>query len=126
MVRLVCAINIVFALQANQKEAQKAKESALAQLEEEMCLLKATEPANKRKHATLHLKIETDVQCHKDELQRLELELSGLKVSLEASQLNLHSTNPTESRFMEDQLKECLVSYITRMTIPVIEIVSLV
>ncbi|KAK1373537.1 hypothetical protein POM88_029730 [Heracleum sosnowskyi] len=66
-------------IKANQKEAQKAKESALAQLEEEMCLLKATEPANKRKHATLHLKIETDVQCHKDELQRLELEFLDLK-----------------------------------------------
>ncbi|KAK1356537.1 MND1-interacting protein 1-like [Heracleum sosnowskyi] len=74
--------------QAKHKEAQKAKESALAQLEEERCLLKATERANERKQVTLHLKIETDVQRDKDELRRLELELSRLKVSSQASQLS--------------------------------------
>ncbi|KAK1356536.1 MND1-interacting protein 1 [Heracleum sosnowskyi] len=70
--------------QTKQREVQKAKESSLAQLEEERRLLKATESANKRKHASLNLKIETDVQHHKDELERLELELSRLKVSSEA------------------------------------------
>ncbi|KAK1356540.1 RING/U-box superfamily protein [Heracleum sosnowskyi] len=79
--------------QSKQKEAQKAKESALAQLEEERRLLKKTDSANKREHSTLHLKIETDVQRHKDELERLELQLSQLNVASKASQLNLHSAN---------------------------------
>lgn len=79
--------------QEKQKEAHKARESAMEQLEEERRQLKNTEPTNRRELAALNLKIDTELQRHKDELQKLELDLSGLKVySLQANQLNLQST----------------------------------
>ena len=61
------------------------------QLEEERRLLKKTKITNEREHKALHLKIETDFLRHKDDMQRLELELSRLKVLSQASQLYLHS-----------------------------------
>ncbi|KAF7127711.1 hypothetical protein RHSIM_Rhsim11G0013300 [Rhododendron simsii] len=85
-------------IEAAQKEAevkwrqeQKAKELALAQVDEEQRLKEATEASNKRKHEALRLKIEIDFQRHKDDLQRLEQELSQLKAS-QSADLN-HQTN---------------------------------
>ncbi|XP_065877340.1 MND1-interacting protein 1-like [Euphorbia lathyris] len=73
-----------------QKEAEgkwrqgvKAKEQALLEVEEERRNKDAAEVSNKRKHEALRLKIEIDFQRHKDDLQRLEQELSRLKSSAE-------------------------------------------
>ncbi|KAK9076572.1 hypothetical protein SSX86_004906 [Deinandra increscens subsp. villosa] len=67
--------------EAKWKQEQKAKEHALAQVEEERRLKEATEVNNKRKQEALRSKIELDFQRHKDDLQRLEQELTRLKVS---------------------------------------------
>ncbi|PON57066.1 43kDa postsynaptic protein [Parasponia andersonii] len=63
------------------RQELKAKELASAQLEEERCLKEAAEASNKRKLEALRLKIEIDFQRHKDDLLRLEQELSRLKAS---------------------------------------------
>lgn len=61
-----------------------AKELVLAQLEEEQ---RSKEVANsKTKQDALHHKIEIDYQRYKDDIQRLEVELSRLKASAEATQ----------------------------------------
>lgn len=59
----------------------KAKELAFAQVEEERHSKEAAEASNKRNVEALRLKIEIDFQRHKDDLQRLEQELSRLKTS---------------------------------------------
>lgn len=69
--------------QAKWRQTQKAKELALAKVEEERRLKEATEAAIKRKQEALRLKIEIDFQRHKDDLQRLEQELSRLKFTTE-------------------------------------------
>ncbi|CAH1439613.1 unnamed protein product [Lactuca virosa] len=75
------------------KQEQKAKEHALTQVEEERRLKEATEANNKRKHESLRSKIELDFQRHKDDLQRLEQELSRLKtMSSTNSDNKQHST----------------------------------
>ncbi|KVH95218.1 Zinc finger, RING/FYVE/PHD-type [Cynara cardunculus var. scolymus] len=74
------------------RQEQKAKEHALAQVEEERRLKEASESNNKRKHEALRSKIELDFQRHKDDLQRLEQELSRLKLSTNFDQ---NSTNPS-------------------------------
>ncbi|XP_008238284.2 PREDICTED: MND1-interacting protein 1-like [Prunus mume] len=83
----------------DQKEAEvkwgqelKAKEEALAQVEEEQRAKEAAEASNKRKVEALRLKIEIDFQRHKDDLQRLEQELSRLKISAQSTEL-LHPSN---------------------------------
>ncbi|KAI8529815.1 hypothetical protein RHMOL_Rhmol11G0003200 [Rhododendron molle] len=93
-------------IEAAQKEAevkwrqeQKAKELALAQVDEEQRLKEATEASNKRKHEALRLKIEIDFQRHKDDLQRLEQELSQLKAS-QSTDLN-HQTNSVSPENLE-------------------------
>ncbi|KAL8089016.1 hypothetical protein AgCh_038682 [Apium graveolens] len=87
-----------------QREAQKAKESALEQLEEERRQLKTTEPTNRRESAALHLKIETELQNHKDELQRLELDLSGL---IESRMFGGELENQLEEDITSD--RNCLI-----------------
>ncbi|KAI7738598.1 hypothetical protein M8C21_011459 [Ambrosia artemisiifolia] len=69
------------AAEAKWKQELKAKERALAQVEEERRLKEATEVNNKRKQEALRSKIELDFQRHKDDLQRLEQELARLKMS---------------------------------------------
>ncbi|BFG31074.1 hypothetical protein CerSpe_173480 [Prunus speciosa] len=83
----------------DQKEAEvkwgqelKAKEEALTQVEEERRAKEAAEASNKRKLEALRLKIEIDFQRHKDDLQRLEQELSRLKISAQSTEL-LHPSN---------------------------------
>lgn len=83
-------------LQVKWKEELKAKEEALALVEEERHCKEAAESNNKRKLETLRLKIEIDFQRHKDDLLRLEQELSRLKASAQSAELhNQLSTSPT-------------------------------
>ncbi|KAI3717914.1 hypothetical protein L1987_69830 [Smallanthus sonchifolius] len=79
------------AAEAKWKQEQKAKERAHAQVEEERRLKEATEANNKRKQEALRSKIELDFQRHKDDLQRLEQELTRLKMSTNSD--NKQSTN---------------------------------
>ncbi|KAM7530966.1 hypothetical protein LguiB_034376 [Lonicera macranthoides] len=79
--------------EAKWKQEQKAKEQAVTQVEEERRLKEATESANKRKHEALRLKIEIDFQRHKDDLQRLEQELSRLKISSQSTDHQMYNNN---------------------------------
>ncbi|KAB5564207.1 hypothetical protein DKX38_004261 [Salix brachista] len=81
-----------------QKEAEvkwrqgvKEKEQAYALVEEERCSKEAAEADSKRKLEALRLKIEIDFQRHKDDLQRLDQEFSGLKSAAESTELNNQS-----------------------------------
>ncbi|MED6106923.1 hypothetical protein PIB30_009223 [Stylosanthes scabra] len=74
------------------KEEVKAKEEALALIEEERHSKEAAESNNKRKLEALRLKIEIDFQRHKDDLLRLEQELSRLKASAQSAELH-HQSN---------------------------------
>ncbi|TKY55559.1 MND1-interacting protein 1 [Spatholobus suberectus] len=77
------------------KEELKAKEEALALVEEERRSKEAAESNNKRKLEALRLKIEIDFQRHKDDLLRLKQELSRLKASAQSAELhNQSSTSP--------------------------------
>lgn len=77
----------------------KAKEEALGLVEEEQLIKEAVEANNKRKLEALRLKIEIDFQRHKDDLLRLEQELSQLKASAQSAEFqNQSNTSPvTES-----------------------------
>ncbi|MBA0773290.1 hypothetical protein Gotri_008577 [Gossypium trilobum] len=75
------------------REELKSKELALAQVEEERCSKEAAEASNKRKLEALRLKIEIDFQRHRDDHQRLEQELSRLKLSAQSTELNHQSDN---------------------------------
>ncbi|GAB2273604.1 hypothetical protein Dimus_008391 [Dionaea muscipula] len=87
-------------INSTQKEAEdkwkqevKAKELAGAQIEEERRAKEAAEISNKRKLETLRLKIEIDFQRHKDDLQRLEQELSRLKSTIPSA---VQSDHPSD------------------------------
>lgn len=80
-------------LQLKWREELKSKELALAQVEEERCSKEAAEASNKRKLEALRLKIEIDFQRHRDDHQRLEQELSRLKLSAQSTELNHQSNN---------------------------------
>ncbi|GMH09226.1 hypothetical protein Nepgr_011066 [Nepenthes gracilis] len=79
--------------EAKWKQEVKSKELALAQVEEERRAKEAAEASNKRKLEALRLKIEIDFQRHKDDLQRLEQELSRLKASAELTEQH----NPSDA-----------------------------
>ncbi|KAK7307723.1 hypothetical protein VNO77_41038 [Canavalia gladiata] len=87
------------------REELKAKEEALAMIEEERRSKEAAEANNKRNLKALRLKIEIDFQCRKDDLLRLEQEISRLKASSQSADLHLRSrTLPTsESEDAEPQ-----------------------
>ncbi|KAK7330884.1 hypothetical protein VNO77_25090 [Canavalia gladiata] len=74
------------------KEELNAKEEALVLVEEERRSKEAAESNNKRKLEALRLKIEIDFQRHKDDLLRLEQELSRLKASAQSAELH-HQSN---------------------------------
>ncbi|KNA21907.1 hypothetical protein SOVF_038940 [Spinacia oleracea] len=67
--------------EAKWKKEVKEKDLAVTQVEEERRSKEATEGNNKRKVEALRLRIDIDFQRHKDDLQRLEQELSRLKAS---------------------------------------------
>lgn len=83
----------ILLLQLKWKQELKAKELAVAQLEDERRLKEAAEASSKRNLEALRLKIEIDFQRHKDDLQRLEQELSRLK----APSLLTESHNPSNA-----------------------------
>ncbi|KAG2304296.1 hypothetical protein Bca52824_032947 [Brassica carinata] len=87
-------------IEAKRMEEQKAKEQALAQVEEEQHSKEAAEAHNKSKLETLRLKIELDFQRHKDDHQRLEQELSRLKASsnTDSSHLSNNVWQPEKSQ----------------------------
>lgn len=86
----LCSAN--FLLQVKWRQELKAKEEALTQVEAERRAKEAAEASNKRKLEELRLKIEIDFQRHKDDLQRLEQELSRLKVSAQSTE-SVHQSN---------------------------------
>ncbi|XP_010531726.1 PREDICTED: MND1-interacting protein 1-like [Tarenaya hassleriana] len=67
------------------RQEQKAKEQAMAQVEEEQRAKESAMASNKRRLESLRSKIEIDFQRHKDDLQRLEQELSRVKASSSAA-----------------------------------------
>ncbi|CDY31680.1 BnaA05g08670D [Brassica napus] len=79
------------------REEQEAKEQALAQVEEEQRSKEATEVRNKRNVESLRLKIEIDFQRHKDDLQRLEQELSRLNKD-SSTDASLQSNNISQTK----------------------------
>ncbi|XP_010516707.1 PREDICTED: MND1-interacting protein 1-like [Camelina sativa] len=90
--------------EAKWRQEQKAKEQALAQVEEEQRSKEATEACNKRKVETLRLKIEIDFQRHKDDLQRLEQELSRLNKA-SSTDTSLQSNNTSHTKGKSDKSK---------------------
>ncbi|PWA93942.1 Zinc finger, RING/FYVE/PHD-type [Artemisia annua] len=72
--------------EAKWRKEQKAKEYALGQVEKERRLKEATEANNKRRMESLRSKIEMDFQRYKDDLQRLEQELSQIQTSSDPDQ----------------------------------------
>ncbi|XP_010461075.1 PREDICTED: MND1-interacting protein 1 isoform X2 [Camelina sativa] len=87
-------------IEAKWRQEQKAKETAVAQMEEEQRSKEAAEGHNKRKLETLRLKIELDFQRHKDDHQRLEQELSRLRASsdTDSSHLSNNVWKPEKSQ----------------------------
>ncbi|KAK4746506.1 hypothetical protein SAY87_012818 [Trapa incisa] len=75
------------------KQVAKEKELALAQVEEERRLKESMEGINKRKIEALRLKIEIDFQRHKDDVKRLEQELSCLESSMQSTDHNTNGSN---------------------------------
>ncbi|KAH9303475.1 hypothetical protein KI387_015058, partial [Taxus chinensis] len=73
------------------KEEEKAKEIAIAKAEEERGAKDAAEASSKRMEEALHRKTEMDFQRHKDDIERLEQELSRLKATAETCQPNTMS-----------------------------------
>lgn len=64
----------------------KAKEQAISSVEEERRAKEAAEVSIKRNHEALRRKIEVDFQRHKDDIRRLEEELSRLRASTASAQ----------------------------------------
>ncbi|KAK7406377.1 hypothetical protein VNO78_08001 [Psophocarpus tetragonolobus] len=81
-------------------EELKAKEEALALIEEERRSKEAAEASKKRNLKALSLKIEIDFQRRKDDLLRLEQEISHLKASTRPATL---PTSECESEETEPQ-----------------------
>nr|KAJ0200483.1 hypothetical protein LSAT_V11C600331880 [Lactuca sativa] len=61
------------------REEQESKKHALARVEQEMILKEQTISDNKRIQESLHARIDLDLKCQKDDIQRLEQELSRVK-----------------------------------------------
>nr|XP_043627535.1 MND1-interacting protein 1-like [Erigeron canadensis] len=72
--------------EAQWREERRAKESALAQVEVERRRKEETDATNKRKNESLCSKIKLDFQRYKDDLQRLEQELSCIRTSTNPDQ----------------------------------------
>ncbi|KAK7309103.1 hypothetical protein RJT34_05582 [Clitoria ternatea] len=71
-------------VEAMGKEELKAKEEALRLIEQERRSKEAAKTNNKRNLKALHLKIEIDFQRRKDDLLRLEQEISRLKAAAQS------------------------------------------
>ncbi|KAK7251853.1 hypothetical protein RIF29_35427 [Crotalaria pallida] len=78
------------------KEELKAKEEAIGLVEQERRSKEADESNNKRKHEALRLKIDIDFQRYKDDVLRLEQELSRLKASARSAELQSNASPESE------------------------------
>lgn len=91
------------------RQEVKAKELAIAQVQEELRLKKEVTVNINRKRDALHQKMEINCQRSKDDIQRLEQEISRLQLSLDSSNLHqlqdafftvgLEHTRPERSTF---------------------------
>ncbi|CAI9291217.1 unnamed protein product [Lactuca saligna] len=61
------------------REENESKKHALARVDQEMILKEQTISDNKRIQESLHARIDLDLKCQKDDIQRLEQELSRVK-----------------------------------------------
>ncbi|XP_008799427.1 MND1-interacting protein 1 [Phoenix dactylifera] len=83
--------------EAKWKREVKLRELGTAQAEEARRAREAAEINAKRRQEALQRKIELDFQCHKDDIQRLEEELSRLHATAASTQLNNLSFNALNS-----------------------------
>ncbi|XP_057980439.1 MND1-interacting protein 1-like isoform X2 [Malania oleifera] len=95
------------------REEVKAKELAVTQVQEEQRLKKAAEVSFKRKMEALRQKMELDCQHFKDDVQRLEQEISCIQKSLYSTELTqsqaqrcMLETLPPESNNLNDLCEE--------------------
>ncbi|KNA13902.1 hypothetical protein SOVF_112420, partial [Spinacia oleracea] len=100
---------------ASQKEAEakwkrevKEKDVAVTQVEEERRSKEATEVNNKRKLEALRLRIDIDFQRHKDDLQRLEQELSRLKTSANLIEPHHDSSDAFATKYQGETIARLL------------------
>ncbi|XP_028762515.1 MND1-interacting protein 1 [Neltuma alba] len=84
------------------REELRAKEEALTLIKEEKRLKEEVEANNKGKLEALRLKIDIDFQRHKDDVLRLEQELSRLKASDQPAKLYHHQSNSSPVGESED------------------------
>ena len=73
-------------VQEKWKQEEKAKEVAIAQVEEERRAKDAAEASARRREEALHRKTEMNFQRHKDDIERLEQEISHINTTVESSQ----------------------------------------
>lgn len=84
----------------------KAKEEALALIEEERCSKDAVEANKKRNLKALRLKIEIDFQRRKDDLLRLEHEIARLKASSRSATLPTNESEFEDTDTLDKLLQE--------------------
>lgn len=84
------------------------KELFSAQLVEEQRAKEAAEASNTRKLEALRLKIETDLQRHKYNLERVEQYLSHLKSSAPSNEPN-NQANPERDQLEANSGRECII-----------------
>lgn len=108
-------------LQVKWRQELKAKELAIAQVEEEQRSKEAAEVSVKRKQEALRSKKEIDFQRHKDDIQRLEEELSSLKASVEStpltSPLNTLSTGDYETAKSQKEINARMLHELSKLQV---------
>ncbi|RZC69332.1 hypothetical protein C5167_032420 [Papaver somniferum] len=82
--------------EVNWRQEIKAKELVMSQVEEERRSKESAEGSVKRNQEALRRKVEIDFQRHKDDIQRLEQELSRLRASAESIQVNYQTNGDPE------------------------------
>ncbi len=73
--------------QVRWRQEEKAKEEAVLRAENEKRSREQADATAKRKEESMRRKAEADKQRHRDDIQRLEQEITGLRVSVESSHL---------------------------------------
>ncbi|KAH9544357.1 hypothetical protein CY35_13G115000 [Sphagnum magellanicum] len=69
------------------RQEEKAKEEAVLRADNEKRLREQADAAAKRREESMRRKAEADKQRHRDDIQRLEQEITGLRISAESSHL---------------------------------------
>jgi hypothetical protein len=73
--------------QVRWRQEEKAKEEAVLRADNEKRLREQADVAAKRREESMRRKAEADKQRHRDDIQRLEQEITGLRISAESSHL---------------------------------------